>query len=221
VKVPITVNCLCGNDFPVTVHAGKKFPAAVCPECGASMHIFEHLSISVVADLLLYRSKSEMEGADYTLSIICSAMAVECFLTRAFLKWKEIDSLKSTGHLATEQEKSDLEKEYTKSAGFLTPSDFASNSLVGMGFDEFVATNPNATAIMNGFLDAVGQSPKKYFQQVLFNKRNRILHWGQVSYERVDAESCLKAAIAIGGILKIMDRQRGEKMERDWRLANP
>jgi hypothetical protein len=36
----------------------------------------------------------------------------------------------------------------------------------------------------------------------------------------MDAEFCLRAAIAIVGILKLMDNQKYEKMERDWRQAN-
>ncbi len=219
-KITIQVICSgCNSEFPVTGDAGKKFPAAICPKCNAAINIVDPLSISVVAERLLHRSKGEMECGDYTLSIICSAMAVECFLTQSFLKWKGLENFKSTGHFPTESEQSELEKGYTKSAGFLTPADFVSNSLAGMGFNEFVAKDPKAKAIMAGFPDAAGLSPKEYFQQGLFKKRNRILHWGEVNYLQIDATLCLSVAVAVIGILKIMDAQKCEKMESDWRQS--
>jgi hypothetical protein len=64
-KVTIPVTCSCGNEFQADGYAGKKFPVSICPICNTPVHIIEHLSISVVADLLLYRSKAEMEGRDY------------------------------------------------------------------------------------------------------------------------------------------------------------
>jgi hypothetical protein len=219
-RFSITVPCSCGYEFPVAGYGDERFPVSVCPKCNAAVNIFDPLSISVVAERMLHRSKGEMESGDYTLSILLSAMAVECFLTQAFLKWEGIGSLKSTGHLPTESEKVDLEKGYTKRAGFLTPADFVSNYLVGLGFDEFVSMDAKAGAIMAGFSDSAGVSPKEYFQQSFFKRRNRIVHWGKVDYEKMDAEFCLRAAIAIVGILKLMDNQKYEKMERDWRQAN-
>src|ERR1035437_1785372 len=185
-KFSTPVICFCGYEYPVAGYAAEKFPLSICPKCNTPINIIDPLSISVVAERLLYRGKSEMEGGDCTLSIICSAMAVECFLTRAFLKWEGIESLRLTGHLPTEDEENTWEKNYPKSEGFQFPADFVSNSLAGMKFDEFVATNTNAKLIMDRFSDSVGVSAQKYFQDTLFKKRNRILHWGNVSYDQAD-----------------------------------
>jgi hypothetical protein len=41
--------------------------------------------VSIIAERLFY-PQSELEGGDHTLSIICSAIAVETAFTQAFLK---------------------------------------------------------------------------------------------------------------------------------------
>jgi hypothetical protein len=222
-KITIPVACSsCGYEFPVAGYGEKKFPLSRCPKCNAAINIFDPLSISVFAERLLHRSKREMEGGDYTLSIICSAMAVECFLTQAFLKWKEIESYKSTGHLTTEDERDAWEQEYRKKSGnggFLKSADFVSEFLSGIKFDDFATTDFRAKAIMVGLSGAVGLSPKEYFQQGLFKKRNRILHWGEVNYQQTDAALCWGAAVGVIGILKVMDADKCQKMERYWRQS--
>ena len=45
-----------------------------------------------------------MTEGDYTLSIICTAIAVETAFTQAFLKWKKIEHLQSVKNPATEVE---------------------------------------------------------------------------------------------------------------------
>src|SRR5579863_7987442 len=111
-KITVPVSCSCGHKFLIAGYGGRDFPVSVCPKCGCPGWILDPLSISVVADRLLYRSKAEMEEGDYTLSIICSAVAVECALTQVFLKWRGIESLKSLGHLGTESERNAWEQEY-------------------------------------------------------------------------------------------------------------
>jgi hypothetical protein len=167
-----------------------------------------------------------MEGGDYTLSIICSAIAVECALTRVFLKWKETESLGKSGSWGTDVEKKAWEKEYRKNSRFIDSANFVSNTLVGKQFDDFVVdfltTNKDHHGILikAGLPRVVSQTKLKYFQNEIFDRRNRIMHWGEVGYQQSDAAPCLSAAIGIINILKLMDRLRCEKMERDWRQAN-
>jgi len=102
-----------------------------------------------------------------------------------------------------------------------------SNALVGKKFDdfveEFVAINKDHPGILikAGFPRMASQSKLKYFQKEIFDRRNRIMHWGNVNYVQADAAPCLSAAIGIVNILKLMDRLRYEKMERDWRNSLP
>jgi hypothetical protein len=59
-----------------------RIPAAIWPKCGSTIHIIDPLSVSVVAERLLYRSQSDLDAGDYTFSIVSSAIAVEAAYTR-------------------------------------------------------------------------------------------------------------------------------------------
>ena len=95
-----------------------------------------------------------------------------------------------------------------------------------MEFDAFVADfltkneNHKATLIKAGMPQWASQTELGYFQKEIFDRRNRIMHWGKVDYKQTDAAPCLSAAIGIVNILKLMDRLKYEKMEHDWRQAN-
>jgi hypothetical protein len=229
-KIAIRVPCSsCGNEFPAVGYGEKAFPAAVCPKCGSSIHIFDPLSISVLADRLLYRSKAEMEGADYTLSIICSAIAVECALTQVFLKWKAIESRKIPVQSATDAEREAWENEYKrepKSSGhrlrnFSMSANFVSKFLSGKAFNDFASDFVKASGkgklIKFGFPPYASQLRVEYTQKELFDRRNRIMHWADVDYKKEDAAASWFAASWFIGILKAMDREKYEANERKWR----
>jgi hypothetical protein len=55
---------------------------------------------------------------------------------------------------------------------------------------------PNANKVM----------PSRYFQDELFNRRNRIAHWGYVNSTRQEAEHSHQIAVAIIAILREIDR---------------
>lgn len=48
--------------------------------------------------------------------------------------------------------------------------------------------------------------PSRYFQDELFNRRNRIAHWGYVNSTKQEAEHSHQIAVAIVTILREMDR---------------
>jgi hypothetical protein len=218
-KFILPVKCSQGHEFKLPVYDDEDFPVANCPHCEAPGYVVEQLTMSRGGDRLLHRSKAEMDAGDFTLSIICSAVAVECFLTRAFLKWKGVENIPKAGHLPTEAEESVWEKEFPRSGGFPRPADFVSKALVGMSFDDFVAKSPAAQKIMNGFPAAIGTSTRDYFQATLFEKRNRIMHWGHLNYGKADAQLCHQISLAATGILKIMDHERYSDMEKSWRQS--
>jgi len=156
----------------------------------------------------LYRSKAELEGGDYSLSIVIATMAVESFLTRLFLKLKGMDSYATTFNLPTPTQEEAWEHEYPRKGGFIAPADFVSKKITGLTFDGFVAQNNLATNIMAGFPDAVNLSATKYFQNELFRRRNRIAHWGYVNSTKAEARQCHTLAVAIVSILREMDKSK-------------
>jgi hypothetical protein len=99
------------------------------------------------------------------------------------------------------------EKEYPRSGGFLKPSDFVAKRFTGLTFDQFVMSNNIAAA--HAFLGLPNPNkvlPSRYFQDELFNRRNRIAHWGYVNSTRQEAEHSHQIAVAVITILREMDR---------------
>jgi len=168
-----------------------------------------------------------MDEGDFTLSIILSALGVECALTQVFLKWKGIESGTSI-HTATDEQRELWEKDYLENTNwgkFKKSADFVSMFLTDMAFEAFVTYFYNKDEDHVGFLIKAGfpsnlcLTKLDHFQKEIYSKRNRIMHWGKVDYERSDAEDSLKAAIAMINILKQIDRRRYEHMERNQRQS--
>ena len=155
---------------------------------------------------LLFRSNAELEGGDFSLSIVIATIAVESFLTRLFLKLKGMDSYATTFRLPTTSQEADWELEYPRAGGFPSPADFVSKAITGTTFDEFVANNNAATQVMSQFPDTASLSPKKYVQNELFRRRNRIVHWGYLNSTEAEARLCQELAVAIVSIFREMDR---------------
>jgi hypothetical protein len=200
--------CACGHTHSFSTYGDNRWTAAVCPKCGSAAGLIDPLSVSVIAERLLYRSKAELEGGDYSLSIVIATMAVESFLTRLFLKLKGMDSYATTFNLPTPAQEEAWEHEYPRKGGFIGPADFVSKKMTGLTFEGFVAQNNIATKIMAGFPDAANLSATKYFQNELFRRRNRIAHWGYVNSAKAEAQQCYTLAVAIVSILREMDKSK-------------
>jgi len=102
-KLSIPVTCsVCHTKFFAHSLGAERVPSAPCLSCGTINSIFDRLSISVVGERLFYRAEQEITEGDYTVSIICSAIAVETFFAQAFLKWKRIKHLQTMHRVANE-----------------------------------------------------------------------------------------------------------------------
>jgi hypothetical protein len=207
-KFSIEKPCDCGGRYVFAAYGDADFGAAVCEKCGKSAHLINPLSVSVTAERLLYRSKAELDNGDYSLAIVIAVMAIESFLTRLYLKLKGMDKYMSTFALPTPAQEAEWEKEYPRSGGFSSPIGFVSQRLVGTTFDKFVAGNATATVIFSDLPNPTGDTPTQYFQRELFNRRNRIAHWGYVNSNRAEAELCHSIAVGLVSILREMDRTK-------------
>jgi hypothetical protein len=191
-----------------SAYGDAPFEQAKCSNCEKVGYLIDPLSVSVTAERLLYRSKSELESGDYSLSIAIAVMAVESYLTRLFLKLKGMDSYAMTFKLPTEEQEQAWEKEYPRSGGFPNPIGFVSKGLLGTTFDKFVVDNAVARAIFSALPNASNTSATDYFQKELFKRRNRIVHWGYVNSSKADAERCHNVAVALVSILREMDESK-------------
>ena len=200
--------CKCGGTFLFSAYGDEAWDDPVCSKCGTPALLIDPLSVNVTAERLLYRSKAELVDGDYSLSIVIATIAVESFLTRLFFKSKGMDSFSKTYVLPTSAQEDAWEVEYPRSGGFVGPADFVSKVMTGLPFDKFVAGNDAATKIVSGFPGIATVPATKYFQNELFRRRNRIVHWGYVNSTEADAQLCHALAVAIVSILREMDRSK-------------
>jgi HEPN domain-containing protein len=217
-QIPFTCQS-CGEDHFAPAYAEQPIDPPTCPKCGAVIYLFDPLTLSIGAVRAHSRSQSELKNGDFSISIICSAVAVESYLTAAFLKWKGIANYKVAGIFPADAEVETWEQEFPRSGGFRKPADFVAKELVGTDFDGFVSANPTAIALMNTLPGSAGVSPKEYFQKTLFDRRNRVMHWGELDYKQADAELCYKAADAILRIFAAMDKEKADAAEKAMRKA--
>jgi hypothetical protein len=200
--------CSCGGSYLFTAYGDGEFLPAQCTECGSAAFLTDPLSVSVTAERLLLRSAGELERGDYSLCVVTAVMAVESYLTRLFLKLKGLDSYATTFKLPTAEQEAEWEKEYPRGGGFTKPIGFVSQKLLATTFDKFVEENKTAKSIFLGLPNASNITPTNYIQKELFNRRNRIAHWGYVSSSRADAELCHSIAVALVSILREMDHAK-------------
>jgi hypothetical protein len=201
-------DCQCGGQYRFTTSGDKPFQNGDCPSCGTSAHLIDPLSVSVVAERLLDRSKAELDGSDNTLAILLAAIAVETFLTRLFLKLKGMEHFATGFVWTTSADEALWEKEYPRSGGFPGPANFVSKHIVQTTFDEFVSSNQAAKAIYSA-LPYGNQLPlSELCQSELFNLRNRIAHWGYINSTADDAKRCYDIGLAVVRVLREMDKVR-------------
>jgi hypothetical protein len=222
-KFPIPVPCSsCGCDFEALGYGELTFPPAKCPQCGQTIHIVDPLTFSIVTVRLLYRGKAELENGDFTMPIICGAIAIEAALTQLFMKWKSIDH----GFPVTDSDRAKWEKQYRDGVGrggFAREANFVSHDLTGKTFDAFVAdyfkrkTKPERNN--SGITLPESQLKTAQIHSTLFDKRNRIMHWGKVDYKEQDAKKALDAGLNAFAILTVMDKEKADEQERKMRAS--
>jgi hypothetical protein len=151
-------------------------------------------------------------------------MAVESALTQLFLKWKGIEFFGCTGRHPPDDEQEAWERDYrrgTSPGGFKKSADFVSRFLCGKEYDAFVtdfSAKANKTDVYTvWFPEFESQSKAQSVHQELFNKRNRIMHWGNVIYQEEDASGALAAATRAIAVLKDIDTEKYQAMEKSWR----
>jgi hypothetical protein len=199
--------CECGGgDYSFTASGDAPFDSGACDKCGRFAHLVDPLSVSVVAERILRRSKSELDRGDNTLTILLAAIAVETFLTRLFMKLKGMEQFGSGFEWPTPAEEAKWESEYPRNGGFPGPANFVSKRLVQKTFDDFVSSHETANAIHKTLPNSGQLSLSELCQSNLFAIRNRIAHWGYVNSSGEDAQRCYGISVAVVCVLREMDK---------------
>jgi len=196
----------CGAQFRQET-TGSQLPEHVdCPECHARIYNLSPLG-NFVTSLLMHRAQQELDNKDVTLAIVLSAVAVEGQMAYLFFKWKKVDSF--TFDVAKQ-----WEKDWSEMRSIAKRMDELSKFLTGISFDSFAQQKKTLldSALDDGHYDPA-TSFKDFFQEQFFERRNKIVHYGEIDFQESDAKLSLTLASSLISLLNAMDQQRIAQME--------
>jgi hypothetical protein len=205
-KIPLPLKCdQCGCEEYIFLNLVESSFETKCSRCGHVVPSFFDSNVTV-GNKILWRSNYELlQQKDYPLSIVFSATAFECELTRLHFKWNQIEAIGSDIDVSDE----DLESLLHKYRTIDVKIEEVSKLMDSRGFAGFVQGSPELCKIINeGFPSLSLADITKDFQKTLFWPRNRILHLADTSFSYDDAKRCYKIAELGLKVLEGMDMKR-------------
>jgi hypothetical protein len=215
-KSAITIPCGCGKQVPLEIVGSSLPKSARCFGCGATIYLIEPLG-NIPMMLLMERAKHELAHNDITICILLSAVAVEGEMSWLFFKWKVLDS----GKLLASQTLADRkqwEDEWTSLRSIGKRLDELSRFLTERPFDEFANLKMKLIKPALTGYDPAG-SIKDFFQAQFFEKRNSVVHYGEIDLQEADGKRCFSLASALLALFHAMDAKRFEALEETHRKA--
>lgn len=213
-KSSITIACQCGQGLTLETSGTRPLQDILCPDCHTPIFFIEPLANSV-AIRIFNRAWAELEKQDFTLVIVFSAMAVECELAGLFIKWKGVELM--AARTPTETDKNAWAEQWRKLHRIEVRLNKVSEFLTGEDFDTFLLHN---AALLRPLHEKYPnsktyQSPKDFFQKEFFDRRNKVVHLGEIDFQQAEAEMCLSTAITLRRILNEMDSQRNKRLQAE------
>lgn len=207
-KIPLLLTCNnCSQERYVDIDLVDSSYDWGC-ECGEKNLAFfsGNLTIGV---RLLFRSKYEcLEKKDYSLSIVFSATAMECELSRLFFKWREIEALNN----GSEDNDEEFEGTLRNLGNIDKKIEKIAKMMDSRGIIRFVReTLFLREMIEKGFPSLCIDDLAKGFQKNLFWPRNKILHLGNSLFGLEDAIKCFNISTLGIKIFEVLDRDKEAK----------
>ncbi len=192
----------CGATTTAETTGDTPFPDVRCSGCKALIWVLDHARMS---HKIFGKATLQLGQGDWSLAIILAAMSVECELAYLYLKWKAIDDDLLPSQ-TTASHTDAWAKELKKLQKIVRKLDAVSELMTTRKFDEFLSQKVELMSRLQAAQPAIGKSPAKFFEQRLFWKRNRILHYGFVNHQEPDAKDAVDLGLAQLQILDLMDK---------------
>ncbi|HEV2232779.1 MAG TPA: hypothetical protein VGV68_05165 [Terriglobia bacterium] len=217
-KSSVTIPCDCGRQLTLESSGTQPFISPVCPNCHTTIFVIEPRG-NPISIRILNRAWAELENKDFTLVIVFSAMAVECELAYLFFKWKELEL--SATRTPAEADKNEWEKQWRDCLSVTARLDEVSKLLTEEAFGSFLSHNGALLKpLHNKFPNSRNPaSLKDFLQKEFFDKRNKIVHRGQINFQQADAEQCFSLAATLRQILSEMDSQRNKRLQAELKAG--
>jgi hypothetical protein len=209
-KCPITIPCNCGKAINLQITGTDLPEQATCSACGHTTHLMQPLG-NLAVMLILERARWELTtNHDVTMTILLGTMAAEAQMSWLYFKWRAIDD-KVLPHEQTAAHKTKWEKEWSDMRSIGERLDELSRLLTDTNFDKFAQQNMKwLKNHIDGFDRAT--SIKTFFQDQVFERRNQVIHYGNIDFEEADGKKCYPLISALLELLKAMDKQKYEKV---------
>lgn len=204
-KIPLRVPCdICKKEELIFINLSDSSFERKC-SCGNVYSGFFGNDVTV-GYKILFRSRYELiETEDYPLSIVFSAAAFECELSRLHFRWSDITALQ-TGKQISDGELEELLRKYRS---IDVKIEEVCKLIDPLGFQEFVKSSTELRqTVTEGFPSLHLNSLTLDFQQKLFWPRNRVLHLADTSFKKADGVRCFNIATLGLRILEELDKKK-------------
>ena len=204
-KIPLRVLCdSCKKEELIFIDLSDSSFERQC-SCGDVYSGFFGNDVTV-GYKILFRSRYELiVTEDYPLSIVFSAAAFECELSRLHFKWSDITALQ-TGKQVSDAELEELLRKYRS---IDVKIEEVCKLMDPLGFQDFVKSSTELRqTVTEGFPSLHLNSLTSDFQQKLFWPRNRVLHLADTSFKKADGVQCFNIATLGLRILEELDKNK-------------
>lgn len=214
-KFSIPIICSDCSQFLVDVN-GTQFPEdAQCPKCHKTIWLAGPLG-NIVGMAIVRRAATELAGGDSTLTIVLAAMAVESQLAYLFMKWNRISLTLQRNPTSADED--GWEERWRDIRSVAARFDKVANQLTGGSFDSFLSSNGDLLKSVRTQYQSSGEtSAKEFFVKGLFYKRNRVVHFGKIDFQKSEAELCFALATSLWHILIAMDAHCARAQQASFR----
>lgn len=204
--IPLSLNCSeCGSKCAVEIQLKGKIPPFKC-KCGYVNTGFLGNSVTVGVQIWFRAHHELWEKKDFALSIVLSAMALDCDLARLHHKWTSIQHLEKNRVDISDE---DLDASLRKLNAIDQKIEHVSGLLFPGGMEAYIKSVPEIDAQIQKAFPSLRQPPiAKAIQKSLFYPRNAILHLGKAARTHEEALRCSNVAMLGMHILNQMDNVR-------------
>ncbi len=188
-KIPLLLPCECGLTQTIHIDADESSFDWTCDRCKENHSCFFDNEFTK-SDKILRRAGAECKQEEFAISIILSALAFECELSRLFMKWKDIEALRRNEHFDAEAAGEELRnlRSIKKKISFI------STYLDPTGIDDVVRQTPAIEKHLKAVPTLKVGELIDGLEKVIFYPRNEIMHLGRTNQTKTQAMQALNAS---------------------------
>ena len=207
-KIPVPVACVkCQRLLEAEVDSIKRKLSGVCTHCGADNGGPVDTTFHVGHALITYATSTLRK--DPNLTILFSGMAVDSYLSHVYLKWRDLEELRSRKPYDPLQVRQDLYEELRKIRGFAEKAQLVLKLLYPQGIAQFFNANDGLRKeIEAGFPEIAVSDFVKHVEQEVLWKRNDVVHIGKILYSEAAARRSVRYARIFIRVFESMEAWR-------------